>query len=225
MTVEKTIPKWLLRPLGTGAKSTTIQSEFLAITCNLLKAREKLRVQGAIGFGFAFYSTKNWREIFKPITSCSNPNGVISFENHLKTALIDSNNTKDFKPLLPRPGLGRKFESPMFGCFLERQTLMWTPQTIKPFIWETKTTINKENSLFSKNRAANRATSFPPQRKSPENEVASRGLRESSLDSQLYPSSTQKFNLSWVANEYSVELQKTRASSWDRRLTFKRDWR
>ena len=42
------------------------QSEFLAITCNLLKAREKSRVQGAIGFGFAFAShwLKNWREIF-----------------------------------------------------------------------------------------------------------------------------------------------------------------
>ena len=42
------------------------QSEFLAITCNLLKAREKSRVQGAIGFRFAFAShwLKNWREIF-----------------------------------------------------------------------------------------------------------------------------------------------------------------
>ena len=28
------------------------QSEFLEITCNLLKAREKSRVQGAIGLGF-----------------------------------------------------------------------------------------------------------------------------------------------------------------------------
>ena len=29
------------------------QSEFLAITGNLLKAREKSRVKGAIGYGFA----------------------------------------------------------------------------------------------------------------------------------------------------------------------------
>ena len=27
-------------------------TEFLAITCNLLKAREKSRVEGAIGYGF-----------------------------------------------------------------------------------------------------------------------------------------------------------------------------
>ena len=30
------------------------QSEFLAITCNSLEAREKSRVHGAIGFGFSF---------------------------------------------------------------------------------------------------------------------------------------------------------------------------
>ena len=28
------------------------QSQFLAITCNSLVAQEKLRVQGALGFGF-----------------------------------------------------------------------------------------------------------------------------------------------------------------------------
>ena len=39
------------------------QSEFLAITCDLLKALEKSRVQGSIGFGFASLSLKNWREI------------------------------------------------------------------------------------------------------------------------------------------------------------------
>ena len=31
------------------------KSEFLAVTCNFFKEREKLRVQGAIGFGFAFH--------------------------------------------------------------------------------------------------------------------------------------------------------------------------
>ena len=29
------------------------KSEFLVFACNLLKAREKSRVQGTIGFGFA----------------------------------------------------------------------------------------------------------------------------------------------------------------------------
>ena len=64
------------------------QSQFLAITCNSLKAREKSRVHGAIGFGFASHWLKNWRESFKPITKRSNRNHVITFESHLKTALI-----------------------------------------------------------------------------------------------------------------------------------------
>ena len=37
-------------------------------TCNLLKAREKSRVQAAIGFCFASHWLKNWREAFKPVT-------------------------------------------------------------------------------------------------------------------------------------------------------------
>ena len=63
------------------------QSQFLAITCNSLVAREKSRVHGAIGFGFAFHRLKNWRESFKPITKRSNRNNVITFDSHLKTAL------------------------------------------------------------------------------------------------------------------------------------------
>jgi len=44
------------------------QSEFLAIAYHLPKAREKSRVQGAIGFGFASaHSLKNWRITFKAI--------------------------------------------------------------------------------------------------------------------------------------------------------------
>ena len=39
------------------------QSEFLTITFNLLKGREKLRLQAAIAFGFAPHWLKNWREI------------------------------------------------------------------------------------------------------------------------------------------------------------------
>ena len=63
------------------------QSEYLAITCNLLKAREKSHVQGAIGFGFAFNWLKKLRETFKPITKLSNHNRVITFDIHLKAAL------------------------------------------------------------------------------------------------------------------------------------------
>ena len=53
MTVETPKPKQLLRPITIGTNSTINQSQFLAITCNSLKAREKSREQGAIGFGFA----------------------------------------------------------------------------------------------------------------------------------------------------------------------------
>ena len=40
------------------------QSEFVAIACNLLKAREKsrMRIQDDIGFDFAPHCLKNWRE-------------------------------------------------------------------------------------------------------------------------------------------------------------------
>ena len=34
------------------------QSQFLAITCNSLKAREKSRLHGTIGFGFAYHGLK-----------------------------------------------------------------------------------------------------------------------------------------------------------------------
>ena len=88
MTVEKPKPKQLLRPIITGADSATNQSQFLEITCNTLKAREKSRVHGAIAFGFASHWLKNWRESFKPITKRSNRNYIITFDSHLKTALI-----------------------------------------------------------------------------------------------------------------------------------------
>ena len=64
------------------------QPQFLAITCNSLEAREKSRVHGAIGFGFASHWLKNWRESFKPITKRRNHNHVMIFDSHLKTALI-----------------------------------------------------------------------------------------------------------------------------------------
>ena len=82
MTVEKPKPNQLLRPITTGANSSMNQSEFLAIACNSLVAREKSRVHGASGFGFAFYWLKNWRGSFKPITKRSNRNYFRqSFEN------------------------------------------------------------------------------------------------------------------------------------------------
>ena len=92
MTVEKPKPKQLLRPITTGAGSAMNQSQFLVISCNSLEAREKSRVRRAIGFGFGFASAshwlKNWRESLKPITKRSNTNHIITFDSHLKTALI-----------------------------------------------------------------------------------------------------------------------------------------
>ena len=87
MAVAKPKPNQLLRPITTGTNSAMNQSQFLAITCNSLKAREKSRVHGAIGFGFGSRWWKNWRESFKPITKRSNRNHVITFYCHLKTAL------------------------------------------------------------------------------------------------------------------------------------------
>ena len=63
------------------------KSQFLAISCNSLEAREKSRVHSAIGFGFDSHWLKNWRESFKPITKRSNRNHVITFDSHLKDAL------------------------------------------------------------------------------------------------------------------------------------------
>ena len=99
MTVEK--PKQLLRPITTGAGRAMNQSQFLPITCNSLVAREKSRVHGAIGFGFAFHRLKNWRESFKPITKRSNRNHVITFDSHLKTAL--NNKQKSEKKNVSNP--------------------------------------------------------------------------------------------------------------------------
>ena len=99
MTVEKPKPKQLLRPIPTGANSAMDQSQFLAITCNSLEAREKSRVHGAIGFGFDSHWLKHWRESFKPVTKRSNRNQIITFNSHLKTALSDSNKPETFQTL------------------------------------------------------------------------------------------------------------------------------
>ena len=63
------------------------QSQFLAITCNTLKAWEKRLVYGVIGFGFASHWLKIWLESFKPIAKCSDHNHAITFDSHLKTTL------------------------------------------------------------------------------------------------------------------------------------------
>ena len=65
------------------------QSQFLTITCiNSLEVQEKSRVHGAIGFCFDSNWLKNWLKSVKPITKRSNRNHVITFDSHLKTALI-----------------------------------------------------------------------------------------------------------------------------------------
>ena len=52
-TVEKPMQKLRLQPTTTGVNSEMKQSESLPIIRNLLKAREKSRVQGANGFSIA----------------------------------------------------------------------------------------------------------------------------------------------------------------------------
>ena len=68
------------------------QSEFLAITCNLFKARGK----GCDWFCYCFSLIKNLREIFKPISkTCSHRNRVITFDSHLKAALKNDPQQKE----------------------------------------------------------------------------------------------------------------------------------
>ena len=78
ISVEKPKPKLLLLPITAGANSAMNQSQFLAITCNTLKAWEKRLVYGVIGFGFASHWLKIWLESFKPITKCSDHNHAIT---------------------------------------------------------------------------------------------------------------------------------------------------
>ena len=85
--VEKPKPKQLLGLITKGTDSLMNQSQFLAIACNSLEAREKSRVHGAIGFGFASHWLKYWRDSITPITKRNNRNHVITFDSHLKTAL------------------------------------------------------------------------------------------------------------------------------------------
>ena len=97
------------------------QSQFIAIICNSLEAREKSRVRGAIGFGFTSHWLKNWRESFKPISKRSNRNHVIAFDSHLKTAQFDLDNSKAKSQALPPDSFGydcsRKKEVQIFVSF------------------------------------------------------------------------------------------------------------
>ena len=126
MTVEKPKPKQLLRPITAGANSAMNQSEFLAIICNLLKAREKSRVHGAIGFDFASHWLKNWRESFKPIIKRSNRNHVITFYSHLKTALFERWHSVDDDFMMVALQWMKSFRVPsknsenLFSCYFVR---------------------------------------------------------------------------------------------------------
>ena len=82
------------------------QLQFLAIIYNSPEAREKSRLRGAIGFGFASHWLKNWRKSFKPITKRSNRNHVITFDSYLKTAL----NTRSYSPIVVVTVMQKKME-------------------------------------------------------------------------------------------------------------------
>ena len=81
MTVEKPQTKAVT---PTNHNRSRPRDEPITIPSN---HREKSRVRGAIGFGFASHWLKNWRESFKPITKRSSRNHVITLDSHLKTAL------------------------------------------------------------------------------------------------------------------------------------------
>ena len=88
MTVEHPITKYYSATNHNRRKQRDKPISFVAITCNLHKAREKSLVQRATGSGFGFVShwLKNWRErTLKPITKRNNR--LITSNNHLKTAL------------------------------------------------------------------------------------------------------------------------------------------
>ncbi len=66
------------------------QSKLEANTCNRHEARENVRERVTIGFGFTSDWLRKWREIFKPITKCSNSKPKqtqFTFDTQVKTAL------------------------------------------------------------------------------------------------------------------------------------------
>ena len=87
MTVQKSKPKQFLQPITTGANSAMNQSEFLAITCNSPKAREKIHAFKVRLVLVLLLIGRKTGASFKPVTKCSNSNHVITFDSHLKSAL------------------------------------------------------------------------------------------------------------------------------------------
>jgi len=81
MTVEKPKPKQLFQPITTGTNSTMNQSQFLAIICNSLEAREKSHVRGAIGFGFTCHWSKTGASLFSIFR-------IITFDSHFENCSI-----------------------------------------------------------------------------------------------------------------------------------------
>ena len=71
------------------------QSEFLVISCNLLKVREKPRIKVRLVLVRLHRLKKNCR-VFKPATKRSNGNRVITFDSDLKTAVCCCNSITDF---------------------------------------------------------------------------------------------------------------------------------
>ncbi len=66
------------------------QSKLEANTCGWHEARENVREQVMIGFGFTPDWMRRWREIFKPITKRSNAKPKqtqLTFDTQVKTAL------------------------------------------------------------------------------------------------------------------------------------------
>ena len=100
------------------------QSEFLAITCDLLTAREKSRLQDAIGFGFASPWLKNWRETFKSITKRNNRNRkrIITFDSRLKTALKSKFKVSEQKGRMHSELVIRVPEAVHFSIYYQRKT-------------------------------------------------------------------------------------------------------
>ena len=64
MTLEKPKPKQLLRPITTGTNSAMNQSEFLAIICNSLEAREKITRTWRDWFWFCFSLVEKLARVF-----------------------------------------------------------------------------------------------------------------------------------------------------------------
>ena len=101
-----------------GSRELRLDCYTFAMIWNLLKAREKSRVHVAIGYGFASHWLKNLRESLKPITMRSNCNHVITFDSHLKTALLakgslridDYSSTRLFGHVMSPVDVGQKLE-------------------------------------------------------------------------------------------------------------------